>query len=88
MADNNTEQYKLKSDVRLEFILASLTKEDYKTRLDSLSEALKQYDPKVLPTIDKYIWLVESSMDRTIPSVATLTNEFPELNFIDVKNRI
>lgn len=87
MADTNSreEDYKLHTNVRLETILASLTKEDYRTRLDVLCSGLQKYDSTVLPIVNKYKWLIENSLDNNMPTIATLTNEFPELSFINVR---
>lgn len=78
-------QLQLSSNIRIECILASLTKEDYKTRLETLAEGIKPYDPKILPIINKYKWLVENTMDHNIPSISTLANEFPELDFQNIR---
>ena len=77
-------ELKSRSEVRIEFILASLTKDNYKERIETLASSLKQYDPSQLPILNKYKWLVENRLGNNVPSIATLTNEFPELNFINV----
>lgn len=86
MADTqkNT-RYDLNVRVSIEFILASLTKEEYKEQIDMLLDGIKNSDKEVVGILNKYKWLVENQLGGNVPSIDTLKIEFPTLNFTDVR---
>lgn len=80
-----TKQYKLNIELNLEPILVSLTLDNYRPMLDTLAQGVKEYDPTLIPIIDKYKWLVEKQLQSmSTPSVEILRQVFPELTFDNI----
>lgn len=84
MAKEISKIYKLNTELRLEPILISLTKETYKDIITTLSQGIKDYDYKTVDLLDKYIWLVEKQLQGNMPSFEVLRSEFDTLNFDNV----
>ena len=78
----------LNTNLKLECILASLTLDNYKDRIDSLATSLKKYekdyDTSTAPIFKKYLWLIENQL-HDIPSIGILAAEFPYLDFNDIR---
>lgn len=85
MANEKKPRYELNTKLSLEFILASLTKEDYVSRIDSLVDGLSECDQQTIAILNKYKWLVETQLNGNMPSIPMLISEFPELSFNDVR---
>ena len=76
--------YKLNTELRLEIILLSLTKDNYYGIIEILQEGLKEYDPQIIGLLDKYNWLITKQLQGNIPSKEILKNEFPAMVFDNV----
>lgn len=85
MADTITmKKFGLKTVVRIETILHSLTRENYKIIIDYLKQGLLEYDPKLCEKLDKYTWLVEKNLQGNTPSLELLKKEFEDLSFDNI----
>lgn len=81
MAEEN-KVYNLNIELRLEPILVSLNKDNYKTMLDILVQGVKEYDPEIPKIVEKYTWVVQNQFEgMSTPTVDTLRQIFPELIF-------
>lgn len=74
-------KYTLKTELKLEPILVSFNKENYKTMIDTLVNGIKDYDKDMVDQLNQYKWLVEKQLQGNTPSVEILKREFPALNF-------
>lgn len=85
MAETNKKStYTLNTEPRLEPILVSLSKDNYRSFINILSSGIKEYDPQVVTILDKYTWLIEQQLQGNVPSLEILKTEFPSLIFDNV----
>jgi len=75
------QKYNVNTEIRLETILVSLTRETYSPIVTMLRQGLQKYDPSSVEVINKYVWLIENNLNGKVPSVEILRREFPNLNF-------
>lgn len=86
MADNKNKKpiYTLNTELKLEPILLSFTKDNYRVMIDTLVTGVKEYDYQVKDITDKFVWLVEKQLLGNMPSVEILKKEFPALIFDNI----
>ena len=81
MANNKQQKFNLNTELKLEQILVSLTRETYLPVINMLKQGLQDIDPSSIELLNKYVWLVENNLNGKPPSVELLRREFPMLNF-------
>lgn len=74
----------LNSNVHIEPIFVSLTKDNYISVLSRLKAGLQidnktYYDQPTIDKIEKYNWLVTNQLSGNVPSLNLLASEFPDL---------
>ena len=86
MAKNNknNQNFTLNTDLKLEPILASLTRETYLPVINSLKQELQKFDYGTVDILNKYVWLITNNLNGKVPSIDVLKREFPTLNFDNV----
>ena len=85
MANNKQQKFNLNTELKLEQILVSLTRETYLPVINMLKQGLQDIDPSSIELLNKYVWLVENNLNGKPPSVELLRREFPMLNFDDIQ---
>ena len=85
MVNKQTQKYNVNTEVKLETILVSLTRETYSPIITMLKQGLQKYDNSSIEILNKYTWLVENNLSGKIPSVEILKREFPTLNFDNIQ---
>lgn len=83
MYKQEKQKYSLNTELRIEPILLSLTKDNYSSLLTQLKESLLDYSPDITTLIDKYLWIADTQLNKYALTKETLKKEFPELIFTD-----
>lgn len=85
MANNKQQKFNLNTELKLEQILVSLTRETYLPVINMLKQGLQDYDYQTTEIINKYTWLIENNLNGKVPSIELLVREFPNLNFSNIQ---
>lgn len=74
-------KYTLKTDLRIEPILLSLTDDNHNDLISQLIQGLQDYDKDLVAKLKRYQWLTDTQLSGRVASIETLKKEFPEMVF-------